>query len=469
MDLQKLVDSFVPIACVLSVEKLPDGGYGEIRIVTGNKAYLDIASEYKKVDAAHMCAVDFVPDSLYERYMPKDLNFEDDCYRCAVKGQSIHSYVCPERLPFWLNITMLPIASDDPSKAYCLFTQEFTKKADYDMITDISPENAARVLKTCFKLRDTDDFNSAIDEVIHDIRDLCDADHCCILLSDFSKRTCSVLCEALSKDTNLLSMKHYVDDKFFTVVETWPDTIAGSTCFIINEPSDWDVLRERNPIWYESMSSAGAKSIVLFPLNFRDETVGFIWAINFDVTQTHKIIETLELTSFFVAAEIANYNMIEKLDMLSRTDMLTGVLNRNAMNSRMDELSSADERHNGNIGVFFADINGLKYVNDTLGHHEGDEFLREAARILRQQFADCEIYRAGGDEFMMISTKLTAAEMDERVRRLRETTVGSEKMSFSVGSCMTEKKDIQKAMIEADRQMYEDKKRFYRRSPDKKR
>ena len=87
-DFQKVADSFAAMTCIMSVEKLPDGGCGELRIVTGNKAYID--SIEHPMPGVVMLKKEFVPNSLYTTYMSRDLNFEDFCYRCAVKKQHLH-------------------------------------------------------------------------------------------------------------------------------------------------------------------------------------------------------------------------------------------------------------------------------------------------------------------------------------------------------------------------------------------
>ena len=70
MDFQKLVDSISGMACVLSVEKITGDSYGTIRIVTGNKAYIDsITIDNFKLHKNNQ----FVPNSNYEKYLDKDL------------------------------------------------------------------------------------------------------------------------------------------------------------------------------------------------------------------------------------------------------------------------------------------------------------------------------------------------------------------------------------------------------------
>ncbi len=469
MELQQFADFFLPMTCILSVEVFPDGSYGNIRIVTGNRAYLDGTAYYKEVDSLEVYNKKFIPNMPYEYYIPKDLNFENFCYRCAILGETIHTYVSPDHYNFWINLIMLPVKSDKKNIGYCSYTQQFTKKADASMMVNISPEIANTVLKTCIKLKGASNFQETIDEIIQDIRDICDADHCCIFLTDFNQRKCSVLCEALSKNTTLKSMKVYVNDDFFDIVATWPATLAGSTCLIINDAHDWKELKQRNPAWCKSMTDAGAKSLVLFPLKARGETLGYIWAINFNTDHTMKIRETLELTTFFLASEISNYQLFHQMEMLSMTDLLTGVYNRNAMNHHIDMLISSENAAVRNVGIVFADLNGLKYVNDHDGHFAGDMLLKNAAVTLQRCFAGYEVYRAGGDEFMIIIPDLSETELSCLVERLHDLASKPDCVSFAVGYCLDTADHIQESIRLADERMYADKKAFYEKYPDQKR
>ena len=467
MNLQEFADFFIPMTCIVSVEKFSDGSYGNIRIVTGNQAYLHSAEAFRKVNAEDMYEEKFIPDMPYEYYIPKDLNFENFCYRCSILGEVMHSYVQPENFPFWIKLTMLPLKSDKENIGYCTYTQEFTKEADTDEMVNISPEISNEVLRTCIKLKGAKSFQDTMNEIIHDIRDMCEADHCCILLSDFNQRKCSVLCEALGKDTPLKSMKVYVNDDFFDIVATWPDTLAGSTCLIVNNPHDWTILKERNPIWYDSMYYAGAKNLIFFPLKARGETLGYIWAINYNPNYAMRIMQTLELTTFFLASEISSYQLFEQMEHLSMTDMLTGIYNRNAMNHRIEELISNDTAQN--IGIVFADLNGLKHINDNEGHFAGDLLLKNAALTLQKYFPECEIYRAGGDEFMIIGLNVPEKKLLRRVQILQNLADKTNHISFAVGFCADTACNLRNSIQIADERMYLDKENFYQKHPEKKR
>ncbi|HAV89674.1 GGDEF domain-containing protein [uncultured Eubacterium sp.] len=465
MDFRQFCNGFGAMTCVISVEDLGDGRYGKIRIVDGNDAY--ISSIENPAPGVEMLVKKFIPNSEYTNYLTRDLNFEDYSYRAAVERKCLHSYVKPDRMPGVLfNMTFLPVAYEEGNLKYCTYTMEINFEADSKRLSNISTDIATAVLETSLKLRIGKDFKSSMAEVIKDIRELCDAEHCCILLLDHFERKCSVLCESFSDNTDLIPMENYLDDKFYDITETWKDVIAGSNCVIAKNDQDMDVVKERSPIWYESLSAARVKRIVLFPLKFGEELLGYIWAINFDPEKAPKIKETLETTTFILGSEINSYLLMDRLKILSSKDMLTGVMNRNEMNNLIDKIYTEDTNITS-VGVIFTDLNGLKTVNDQQGHTAGDNLLKNAARALEEVFNTKNIFRAGGDEFTVILTNIN----EEKIRQdVEDLSVVSERygVCFSIGSSFTEdNRNIKDALRIADERMYEDKKHYYELHPDK--
>ena len=147
---------------------------------------------------------------------------------------------------------------------------------------------------------------------------------------------------------------------------------------------------------------------------------------------------------------------------MSSMDMLTGVYNRNEMNNRVDSFRTGKDTTKKGLGIVFADLNGLKTINDTKGHASGDLLLKNAANILQNVFVGHEIYRAGGDEFMVILRDTPETQIQELVRRLKEHSDANGQVSFAAGFCYDENcKNITKALKTADERMYEDKKAHY--------
>ena len=472
MDLKGFVDFFDTMTCVLSVEKKPGGGYGTIRIVTGNGKYLEsLALAAGGVEMDSDKKAEFVPNSEYTRYIPKDLNFEDVCYRCAVLKEPIHNCLRASRYPFDILVYMMPIQSDDEGIGYCTFSQVLIPKSDNNLMSlEISQQTAAQVINTCIKLREDKPFQQVMQEVVEDVRGICDADFCCVLLMDQNQRKCSVLGEANAPDSGLAAMGVYLDDDFYDLAVTWQDTMAGSYCLVIRDANDMEFIRQKNPAWYRSMQNARVERLVLFPLIPRGQFLGYIMAINFDVENTQHIKDTLELTTFFIASEIANNRFIDQLKALNATDLLTGVMNRNALNARLSEMEGAPADAACRMGVVFADLNGLKYVNDNLGHAAGDLMLKNAAMVLQSTFAGEEIYRVGGDEFLVLLRETDEADLCQKVADIRKKAELFENVSFAVGYCPLGREcDIRQALAEADARMYADKENCYRTNPNLKR
>jgi len=453
MDFDVLLSHYRAKACVVSVEFFPDGTYGNIRVVAGNKAHCD-----------DMAALNhpFEPGCPYEACFPKNPNFEDHCFRCIRDGKPLHAYVDLYMMGLWLNMFLLPLDSDQENVGYCLYCYDVAPKADSSAMADISADIAADVLKACIKLRGSDDVKKAFHEVAEDICSICGSGHCCILLTDKEKRSCSVFSDVLREGTNLLPMPNYLDG-FYEITETWPELLAGSTCIIVKDEHDMEKLRRLSPIWSASLDNAKITSLVLFPLRHGKELLGYMWVLNFDVANVLKIKEMLELTTFFLASEIANYLLLNKLEVLSTIDTLTSVRNRNEMNNRVDCIVEGKEPVPQ--AVLFADLNGLKCVNDEQGHAAGDKMLRAAASILQSVFQDGVVYRAGGDEFMILVNEISEDEVQDRVARVHFLSGKTENVRFSIGVCYG-KKDIRKAMRLADERMYAFKNGYYEAHPE---
>ena len=251
------------------------------------------------------------------------------------------------------------------------------------------------------------------------------------------------------------------------MLKTWDELIAGSNCYIIHDAEELKLLEAKNKPWYDSLIFAGVYSLVIYPLKANGETIGYIWATNFNSENTLNIKAILEIMSFILASEISNHQLFEKTKMLSATDLLTGLYNRNAMNNRIINIVSGHEDVGEKYGIAFADLNGLKEVNDTKGHIAGDNLLKSAASILLDVFLDSEIYRVGGDEFLIIVTNHTEDDFNTLVSSLRTACDNSSKVKLAIGTWYGDKSfDIRTAMHLADERMYADKEAYYKRHPE---
>ncbi len=138
------------------------------------------------------------------------------------------------------------------------------------------------------------------------------------------------------------------------------------------------------------------------------------------------------------------------------------------MNARVDYHVRQEQLVKAPFGIIFADLNGLKLCNDKGGHEEGDRLLVNAAALLKKHFANDEIYRSGGDEFVVIVSGCTKEDFEKRVQALKKESSYGNTVSFAVGSFWSDRSEkLRECMHKADEAMYEDKKEFYRQHPEK--
>lgn len=149
---------------------------------------------------------------------------------------------------------------------------------------------------------------------------------------------------------------------------------------------------------------------------------------------------------------------------LSYHDAMTGLYNRTYFEKVLADL---DGQAPGRVGVFVVDVDGLKFVNDTLGHAQGDSMVIRAAKVLQSSFTGQDILaRIGGDEFAAIIREVSMSDMEaiykrirDNIRRENESTATPIPLQLSAGYayCSCGDIPIRKLLREADNKMYREK------------
>jgi diguanylate cyclase (GGDEF)-like protein/PAS domain S-box-containing protein len=187
------------------------------------------------------------------------------------------------------------------------------------------------------------------------------------------------------------------------------------------------------------------------------EPDGTIYAIARDVTEA-KIAQT----KLSVLAD--------ELRKLAIVDELTGLHNRRGFNILADQELARALRKREKCLFFFSDVDGLKQINDTLGHDAGDRAICGAASVLRSAFRKSDIIaRLGGDEFVILCTdgspddRLLAERVEELLRRYNSTQpLHPHALAISIGSTTFDpvhREPLDAILKRADKLMYEQKAR----------
>jgi len=157
----------------------------------------------------------------------------------------------------------------------------------------------------------------------------------------------------------------------------------------------------------------------------------------------------------------------DELRHLSTHDSMTDLYNRHFFHI---EIKRIQESRLFPVSIVSVDADGLKLINDTLGHDAGDEVIIKTARLLRESFRNEDIIaRLGGDEFVVLLPETNEAEASEIITRLRSNIkkMNDDSFSLSIGVA-TGKKDcsLSYLMYQADESMYADK-ASHRKDPSK--
>ncbi len=151
---------------------------------------------------------------------------------------------------------------------------------------------------------------------------------------------------------------------------------------------------------------------------------------------------------------------------LTLVDELTQLRNRRGFFELAEQALKVARRERYMLGLFFIDLNGMKQINDTLGHLVGDQALRETADILRDTFREADIVaRLGGDEFVALAhvqndTSVLRERLRDRLAMLNAQPNRRYKLDVSIGTTLVNAagNDTIETLIErADADMYEEK------------
>ncbi|GIE74920.1 hypothetical protein Aph02nite_08700 [Actinoplanes philippinensis] len=150
----------------------------------------------------------------------------------------------------------------------------------------------------------------------------------------------------------------------------------------------------------------------------------------------------------------------------SRTDPLTGCLNRRGFDERVAAELADAERGDGPVTLVLLDLDHFKEVNDTHGHRAGDELLAWTGQELRADLrAHDAVGRLGGDEFAMLLPGTDAADAEIVVDRLRQRLRGCAPASLGSATFPGDAADFAGLLVAADQRLYRDKAARVRRAP----
>lgn len=255
---------------------------------------------------------------------------------------------------------------------------------------------------------------------------------------------------------------------------------------LLKNQEDKPEFPTKNLIPEQYLKSEERYSLIIMPLCLRDDYFGYIMLcfgpknnVTYEVLrgQISSSIKTIQLirkesetAGKLKKALLALEESYRKLENLSVLDDLTGLYNRRGFMALSRQHLELARRRKRQFLMVFIDLDGLKQINDTYGHFEGDNALVQTSSILSTVFRQTDIIaRLGGDEFTILAIDTTFQEFEpiqerlkEQIAQFNETGRKPYPLSMSVGIAPFDPEKvytIEELMAEADRRLYEEKKK----------
>lgn len=191
---------------------------------------------------------------------------------------------------------------------------------------------------------------------------------------------------------------------------------------------------------------------------YRSEVLARTGMISFAVIPSRECSESDPWAVVMVGRNLPIESFVRLNGEEYRRDSLTGLLNRNAFD---DDVEFIQATHDKPLTVMYIDLIGLHEINNHLGHARGDVVLCELADAARAYFGDDNIYRIGGDEFVIISFAHSMAQSARQMGYMRQELL-DHGCELSVGMAESDDGgDIPDLVNQAENEMRKDKKRYY--------
>lgn len=311
--------------------------------------------------------------------------------------------------------------------------------------------NVSNTLIQCVRiLSNSADQKRSIDEILQIICEFYQAQRCYVLDLDMDNKKTNGIYEY---------GKQYDDIHVENMVRLCLEHMDLVNQFFENQKSYYidDVTNEisvTSPI-YSSFIQQKIHSIIVVPF-MDDKQINGVFAVD-NPKQNYYQKDFLESLCFFIKTAMAREKEKAKLKNLSYVASLTYAQNRNHFNEYIEQ-NRNKELHS--LGVIYLDLNGLKEVNDKMGHIAGDTLIITASYVLQEIFLD-NSYRVGGDEFVVIeqdvSELLFFDQYSKLLNRMKELEISVATGCVWKEACI----NLSEILQEADQKMYEDKKHYY--------
>lgn len=247
--------------------------------------------------------------------------------------------------------------------------------------------------------------------------------------------------------------------EYIPSIPDWDAIFGERSYLVIAENED---VRTKYPELYRGLKGEQICNCLLVPLKLPEGCSGCIGIHNFSSEEMDINISLLCSMADFISHRLTLLNEQKRLEQLSYTDDLTGVMNRNAF---VRDQKKYEKECLDSYGVVYIDVNDMKGMNERYGHEYGDHILMDVARKMLFCFGPQEVYRIGGDEFVALCPSVSEGEFIKKVKWLKSKMEEDHNYRISAGYQWSGKREEFAYLLgKADIMRDEDKKTYYHES-----
>lgn len=442
-DILRMLKDLPDACCVFQVVTDPFGTVRDMLFLFANEKYASLVGKP---------SAELIGATYYSTVSNRDEDWIRLSYQAAIMRQSVINRTYNTQFNKWFEFWAVPVFK----KGFCAFiihdvTAEKRKEDTKEITT-----KSNNVIIECAKALSAGDFKKGIKAALKILGTTLKADRAMIIENNKGEIGEIIEWSDRVNGTGLPSRKEFEQYDIFTM---WNKQMYGENIIIIE---DTLLVNVKNQQAYAGMLSGKVSNYVLAKLTDKNTIIGYLLVDNISRETDVNIKEVVESVAIFISEEVRNYILQSEMLYMSEHDILTDAGNRKAFNSKIGMLEGMDI----SVGICFVDINGLKSVNDEMGHEAGDNVIKEASEAIASIFKKKYCYRIGGDEFVVVMPQVSEETFAQHVERLRKK---SKKISMAIGSVWSEKcLDVEDLVNIADKNMYADKTEFYSKNDRRK-
>lgn len=308
-----------PLPCaILSVEKTDTNKIGNINYICVNEPfklsfYCQLQNLRYSLDGLDYSTFDeYLRGKSYTEFMPKEPKFDKIAFDCAWNNEPIRTYVdTTKTLSCWSEFILMPISYEhEDNIAYCQFFYIMNKEMNPGKLSLMSPDVSQFIIKSCLELNEDRDFIESLNKVTQEIREYTNSFTCSMISIDREAKNFSILSESVLN--NMFSVKEIFKDFPFEIIDTWSELFAETNSIIIKDEQDMELYESKAPLWVSTLKRDNVSSLCLVPLTHNDNIIGYLYIANFDISETARVKETMELLAHFLSSELANFQASNK-------------------------------------------------------------------------------------------------------------------------------------------------------------